>query len=59
MVCRLYELQIDMAMRLALFRDRPEGFGKCPPGTLYDMCVLEAKIEVLLEAVEGDDAFEV
>jgi hypothetical protein len=55
MICRLYELQADMAMRLAFFRDRPEGFGKCPPGTLYDMGVLEVKVEALLEAIEDDD----
>jgi hypothetical protein len=51
----LYELQIDMAMRLAFFRDRSEGFGKCPPGTLHDMGALEARVEVLLEAIEDDD----
>ena len=54
MICRLYELQVDMAMRLAFFRDCPEGFGKWPPGTLHDMGVLEAKIEALLEAIEDD-----
>jgi hypothetical protein len=55
MICRLCQLRADMAMRLAFFRDHPEGIGKCPPGTLYDMGVLEAKIEVLLEAIEDDD----
>jgi hypothetical protein len=52
MVCRLHEMQLDMAMRLAFFRDRPEGFGKCPPGTLHDMGVLETRIEALLEGAE-------
>jgi hypothetical protein len=51
---RLHAMQFDLCMRLAFFRDRPEGFGKCPPGTLADMVALEGQIDAILDGIDAE-----
>lgn len=57
MINEMLAMQIDMASRIAYFRDGV-GFGKIGPETLAAMRHLEERLCVLLEAVLDDEDFD-